>query len=138
MIFTFLKCLNNISFSFFSFLFNALLMIVHFAFINLYSVEQLQFNIVFFSETTILKSIIWSVTFISIKFNSTIKWWFISSVIQWFIVSSILFISEIVIIRVFFVLMILLMSIRFSDDLVVDYAWLQNIHQNDSVHWRID
>jgi hypothetical protein len=34
--------------------------------------------------------------------------------------------------------MILLMSIRFSDDLVVDYAWLQNIHQNDSVHWRID
>ncbi len=33
MFFTFLKCLNNISFQFFSFLFNASLMIVHFAFI---------------------------------------------------------------------------------------------------------
>jgi hypothetical protein len=88
-------------------------------------------------ETTILKSIIIFITiakFISIKFDSSIRWWFISTII---LISSILSIDEIVIVD-FVVLMILLMSEKFSDDLVIDNAWLQNIHQNESVHWRID
>jgi hypothetical protein len=76
-------------------------------------------------RATILKSIIWSITiarFISIKSDSSIRWWFIS-----ILVSSILSINEVVIVD-FVVLMILLMSEEFSDDLVVDNAWLQSIH----------
>jgi hypothetical protein len=87
----------------------------------------------FLRSTIRLKSIIWFITFISIKFNSTIRW-FISTII---IVSSILFINKIVIVDLI-VLMILLMSERFFDDLVIDNAWLQSIHENDIVHWRID
>jgi hypothetical protein len=91
-----------------------------------------------FLRTTILKFIIWSITkFISIKFNSSIEWWFISTIIRWFI-SSIMFINEIMIIRFIFVLIILLRREWFSNDLVTDYTWLQNIHQSEDFHWWID
>ncbi len=96
-----------------------------------------------FLETTILKSIIWFIVtrFISIKFSSTIRW-FISTII---IVSSVLFISEIVIVDFIFRLMILILMIlmlllceRFSYDLVIDNAKLQNIDQCRSIRWWID
>jgi hypothetical protein len=88
-----------------------------------------------FLKTTILKFIIWFIAkFISIKFNATIKWWFISTII---FISMILFINEIMIVD-FVILMILLMNEKFSDNLVIDNAELQNIHQNENVHWRID
>jgi hypothetical protein len=88
-----------------------------------------------FRSAVRLKFIIWSITFISIKFNSTIWWWFISTII---FTSSILSISEIMIVDFVFVLMILLMSERFSDDLVIDNAWLQSIHQDESVQWSVN
>jgi hypothetical protein len=92
-----------------------------------------------FLKTTILKFIIRFITkFISIKFNSTIEW-FISTII---LASSILFISEIVIldfvVLMILILKILLLSEDFSNDFVIDDAWLQNIHQDDNVHWRVD